>query len=77
MKDETISHLVGSSTSEVASSHGQGEIGFVGLGHMETAMAANLIAAGHRVTAHVCRGENRLFEVRIPPLGKKSLIYHF
>jgi 3-hydroxyisobutyrate dehydrogenase-like beta-hydroxyacid dehydrogenase len=31
----------------------EGEIGFVGLGHMGTAMAANLAAAGHRVTAYV------------------------
>ena len=31
----------------------QGEIGFVGLGHMGTAMAANLAAAGRRVTAYV------------------------
>src|SRR5271167_3684833 len=32
-----------------------GEIGFVGLGRMGTAMAANLVAAGHRVTAYVRR----------------------
>jgi 3-hydroxyisobutyrate dehydrogenase-like beta-hydroxyacid dehydrogenase len=30
-----------------------GKIGFVGLGHMGTAMAANLAAAGHRVHAYV------------------------
>src|SRR3954464_677047 len=30
-------------------------LGFVGLGHMGTAMAANLAAAGHRVTAYVRR----------------------
>jgi 3-hydroxyisobutyrate dehydrogenase-like beta-hydroxyacid dehydrogenase len=33
----------------------RGEIGFVGLGHMGTAMAANLAAAGHRVVAYVRR----------------------
>src|SRR5712671_4629682 len=33
----------------------QGEIGFVGLGHMGTAMAANLVAAGRRVIAYVRR----------------------
>ena len=33
----------------------KGEIGFVGLGHMGTAMAANLAAAGHRVIAYVRR----------------------
>jgi 3-hydroxyisobutyrate dehydrogenase-like beta-hydroxyacid dehydrogenase len=32
-----------------------GEIGFVGLGHMGTTMAANLAAAGRRVIAHVRR----------------------
>jgi 3-hydroxyisobutyrate dehydrogenase-like beta-hydroxyacid dehydrogenase len=32
-----------------------GEIGFVGLGHMGTAMAANLVAAGRRVIAYVRR----------------------
>ena len=32
-----------------------GEIGFVGLGHMGTAMAANLAAAGRRVIAYVRR----------------------
>ena len=31
----------------------RGEIGFVGLGHMGTAMAANLAAAGRRVVAYV------------------------
>jgi 3-hydroxyisobutyrate dehydrogenase-like beta-hydroxyacid dehydrogenase len=34
-----------------------GEIGFVGLGHMGTAMAANLAAAGRRVIAYVRRPE--------------------
>src|SRR6266446_6553296 len=33
----------------------QGEIGFVGLGHMGTAMAANLVASGRRVIAYVRR----------------------
>jgi 3-hydroxyisobutyrate dehydrogenase-like beta-hydroxyacid dehydrogenase len=32
-----------------------GEIGFIGLGHMGTAMAANLAAAGRRVLAYVRR----------------------
>src|SRR5229473_2878448 len=35
----------------------QGEIGFVGLGHMGTAMAGNLAAAGRRVIAFVRRPE--------------------
>ncbi len=33
----------------------QGEIGFVGLGHMGTAMAANLAATGFRMIAYVRR----------------------
>jgi 3-hydroxyisobutyrate dehydrogenase-like beta-hydroxyacid dehydrogenase len=32
-----------------------GEIGFVGLGHMGTAMAANLVAAGRQVIAYIRR----------------------
>jgi lactate dehydrogenase-like 2-hydroxyacid dehydrogenase len=35
----------------------QGEIGFIGLGHMGTAMAANLAAAGYRVIAYVRRSD--------------------
>jgi 3-hydroxyisobutyrate dehydrogenase-like beta-hydroxyacid dehydrogenase len=37
----------------------QGEIGFVGLGHMGTAMAANLASAGRRVIAYVRRPEQQ------------------
>src|ERR1700736_3592444 len=33
----------------------RGDIGFVGLGHMGTARAANLVAAGRRVIAYVRR----------------------
>jgi 3-hydroxyisobutyrate dehydrogenase-like beta-hydroxyacid dehydrogenase len=35
----------------------QGDVGFIGLGHMGMAMAANLAAAGRRVTAYVRRPE--------------------
>jgi hypothetical protein len=35
----------------------QGHIGFVGLGHMGTAMAANLATAGRQVIAYVRRAE--------------------
>jgi 3-hydroxyisobutyrate dehydrogenase-like beta-hydroxyacid dehydrogenase len=59
MKDETISPLAGSSASEAGSSHGRGEVGFVGLGHMGTAMATNLITVGHRVIAYV-RGPDQM-----------------
>jgi 3-hydroxyisobutyrate dehydrogenase-like beta-hydroxyacid dehydrogenase len=53
MKNETTSLLAGPSAPEAPSSHGQGTIGFVGLGHMGTAMAANLASMGRRVTAYV------------------------
>jgi hypothetical protein len=43
MKDEMISLLAGPSEPKAVSLHGQGTIGFVGLGHMGTAMAATLV----------------------------------
>jgi 3-hydroxyisobutyrate dehydrogenase-like beta-hydroxyacid dehydrogenase len=55
-KDQSISTLAGRQSSEAEPSgrlSGVGEIGFVGLGHMGTAMAANLAAPGRRVTAYV------------------------
>jgi 3-hydroxyisobutyrate dehydrogenase-like beta-hydroxyacid dehydrogenase len=59
LKDETTMHVPSPCPAEAVSSHGhlqvQDEIGFVGLGHMGTAMAANLAAAGYRVTAYVRR----------------------
>src|SRR5216683_431611 len=59
LKDESISDLASPCASEAVPSYSrlpvQGEIGFVGLGHMGTAMAANLAAAGHRVIAYVRR----------------------
>jgi 3-hydroxyisobutyrate dehydrogenase-like beta-hydroxyacid dehydrogenase len=54
MKNEMISLLAGSSAPKAASSY-EGTIGFVGLGHMGTAMAANLAASGRRVVACVRR----------------------
>jgi len=66
-KDKSNFSLAGPETSDALSlgqrggsgSNGrtpvQGEIGFVGLGHMGTAMAANLAAAGRRVIAYVRR----------------------
>jgi 3-hydroxyisobutyrate dehydrogenase-like beta-hydroxyacid dehydrogenase len=58
-KDESIAPLASPGASETAPSHDrrpiQGDIGFVGLGHMGTAMAANLSAAGYRVIAYVRR----------------------
>ena len=47
----------------------QGEVGFIGLGHMGMAMAANLAAAGHRVIAYVRRPERmgRLIALGLKP----------
>jgi 3-hydroxyisobutyrate dehydrogenase-like beta-hydroxyacid dehydrogenase len=47
----------------------KGEIGFVGLGQMGTAMAANLIAAEHRVIGYVRRPEQMS---RLVALGLKA-----
>jgi 3-hydroxyisobutyrate dehydrogenase-like beta-hydroxyacid dehydrogenase len=41
-----------------------GAIGFVGLGHMGSAMAANLAAAGHRVIAYI-RRPDRMSELAV------------
>jgi 3-hydroxyisobutyrate dehydrogenase-like beta-hydroxyacid dehydrogenase len=43
-----------------------GKIGFIGIGHMGTAIAANLAAAGHRINAYV-RRPDRMEE--LVPLG--------
>ena len=56
--DQSISAVAGLPASDAGSSGRlsfEGKIGFVGLGHMGTAMAANLIATGHRVVAYVRR----------------------
>jgi 3-hydroxyisobutyrate dehydrogenase-like beta-hydroxyacid dehydrogenase len=47
----------------------QTEIGFVGLGHMGTAMAGNLAGAGYRVIAYVRRAEqiSRLMALGLQP----------
>jgi 3-hydroxyisobutyrate dehydrogenase-like beta-hydroxyacid dehydrogenase len=47
----------------------QAEVGFVGLGHMGAAMAANLAAAGHQVIAYVRRAEQmgRLVALGLKP----------
>jgi 3-hydroxyisobutyrate dehydrogenase-like beta-hydroxyacid dehydrogenase len=45
------------------------KMGFVGLGHMGTAMAANLAAAGHRITGYVRRQEQL---ARVRELGISS-----
>jgi 3-hydroxyisobutyrate dehydrogenase-like beta-hydroxyacid dehydrogenase len=70
-KNETSSHLDFPRASETATRErrggsgsnsrpsAQGEVGFVGLGQMGTAMAANIAAAGRRVIAYVRRPEQQ------------------
>jgi 3-hydroxyisobutyrate dehydrogenase-like beta-hydroxyacid dehydrogenase len=55
----------------------QGEVGFVGLGHMGTSMAANLVAAGHRVIAYVRRPEQmgRLVALGLKPTTDMTLLF--
>jgi 3-hydroxyisobutyrate dehydrogenase-like beta-hydroxyacid dehydrogenase len=53
------------------------EIGFVGLGHMGTAMAANLIPAGHRVVAYLRRPDqmDRLAALGLKPTTEFSKLF--
>jgi 3-hydroxyisobutyrate dehydrogenase-like beta-hydroxyacid dehydrogenase len=55
-----------------------GEIGFVGLGHMGTAMAANLAASGRRVIAYVRRPDRigRLEAIGLRPTTNISDLLH-
>jgi 3-hydroxyisobutyrate dehydrogenase-like beta-hydroxyacid dehydrogenase len=58
LPDGQLRLIANASESEIGPSGrlpAQGEIGFIGLGHMGTAMAANLAAAGYRVIAYVRR----------------------
>src|ERR671926_27610 len=48
-------NVPGQQAESVRGKPGPSEIGFVGLGHMGTAMAANLAANGRRVIAYVRR----------------------
>jgi 3-hydroxyisobutyrate dehydrogenase-like beta-hydroxyacid dehydrogenase len=60
LKDKTIDQLVSPAASGAVPSDSRlpvREIGFVGLGHMGKAMAANLAGAGHHVTAYVRRSD--------------------
>src|SRR5271167_414927 len=62
---------------EAASSDSREEIGFIGLGRMGTAMAANLSAAGHRVVAYVRRPEqmDKLAALGIEPTTEFSHLF--
>jgi 3-hydroxyisobutyrate dehydrogenase-like beta-hydroxyacid dehydrogenase len=77
MKQEANSPLAGPIASEATSSQGRSEIGFVGLGHMGTAMAANLIATGHRVVAYVRRPDqvDKLAKLGIEPTTELSDLF--
>jgi 3-hydroxyisobutyrate dehydrogenase-like beta-hydroxyacid dehydrogenase len=71
-KNESVSHLASSAASKTTSDRQlpmTAEIGFVGLGHMGTAMAANLAAAGYRVIAYVRRPDqmDRLVALGLNP----------
>ena len=80
-KDESSSSLACPGVSEAAPLEQRGgsgsnsrrpvqrDIGFVGLGHMGTAMAANLAAAGRRVIAYVRRPDQmgRLMALGLKP----------
>jgi 3-hydroxyisobutyrate dehydrogenase-like beta-hydroxyacid dehydrogenase len=54
-----------------------GDIGFVGLGRMGTAMAANLAAAGFRVIAHVRRPDqmSKLAELGLTPTTEMTDLF--
>jgi 3-hydroxyisobutyrate dehydrogenase-like beta-hydroxyacid dehydrogenase len=68
-KDQSVSPIASPQASPAEPSGrltAKGEIGFVGLGHMGTAMAANLVSAGHRVVAYVRRPDQ---VVRLATLG--------
>jgi 3-hydroxyisobutyrate dehydrogenase-like beta-hydroxyacid dehydrogenase len=57
MKDDFRSHFSFRAASQSPRAPVQGDIGFIGLGRMGTAMAANLVASGRRVNAYVRRPE--------------------
>src|SRR6202048_729727 len=56
----------------------QRDIGFIGLGHMGMAMAANLAAAGRRVIAYVRRPEQmgKLVALGLKPTTDISGLFH-
>jgi 3-hydroxyisobutyrate dehydrogenase-like beta-hydroxyacid dehydrogenase len=77
-KDESISRLATPCVSEAVSSQAaNGEIGFVGLGHMGTAMAANLAAAGRQVIAYVRRSDqmDKLAALGIQPTTEFTKLF--
>jgi 3-hydroxyisobutyrate dehydrogenase-like beta-hydroxyacid dehydrogenase len=81
LKDKTIDQPTGPHGSEATPSNGRPlirEIGFIGLGHMGTAMAANLAAAGYRVTAYVLRPDRmgELTALGLKPTTDIASLFH-
>jgi len=79
-KDESISSLASTRGPEAKPSgraSAVGQIGFVGLGHMGTAMAANLVPAGHRVIAYVRRPDqmDRLATLGLEPTTEFTSLF--
>jgi 3-hydroxyisobutyrate dehydrogenase-like beta-hydroxyacid dehydrogenase len=56
-KEQSRSDVEASGHGSRARAPQQGKLAFIGLGRMGTAMAANLVAAGHQVTAYARRAE--------------------
>ena len=79
--DKSIFNVVRSNASAPSPACGhmavQGQIGFVGLGHMGTAMATNLAAGGHQVVAYVRRSDqlDRLTTLGLTPTTKFTSLF--
>ncbi len=79
-KDQSVSPIASPKASPAEPSGrrtAKSEIGFVGLGHMGTAMATNLVPAGHRVIAYVRRPDqmNRLATLGLEPTMEFSEVF--
>src|SRR5271166_2274264 len=79
-KDESISSLASTRGPEAKPSgraSAVGQIGFVGLGHMGTAMAANLVPTGHRLIAYVRRPDqmDRLATLGLEPTTEFTSLF--
>jgi 3-hydroxyisobutyrate dehydrogenase-like beta-hydroxyacid dehydrogenase len=73
-KDQSNGSKIASSTSRPPAVV---EIGFIGLGHMGSAMAANLAAAGHRVIAYVRHRDqmDKLLALGLEPTAEIAKLY--
>src|SRR5271165_607207 len=78
LKSKSVSSVAGPSASEAKPSGCASlEIGFVGLGHMGTAMAANLVSTGNRVIAYVRRPDqmDRLATLGLEPTTEFTSLF--